>query len=90
MNERSPVAVGIGLTYAVLGVLLLLVAVDVWRPPLTVVGPVAVVACGLVLVAAGTTGDVRSVRGLRHGSERIGPPGPGRVERPCRRGCHRG
>jgi hypothetical protein len=53
MNERSPVAVGIGIAYAVLGVLLLLVALDVWRPPLAVVGPVAVVACGLVLVVAG-------------------------------------
>ena len=53
MNERSPVAVGIGITYALLGVLLLLVAVDVWRPPLAVVGPIAVVACGIVLVAAG-------------------------------------
>jgi hypothetical protein len=53
MDERSPVAVGVGVTYAVLGVLLLLVALDVWRPPLTVAGPLAVVAAGLVLVVAG-------------------------------------
>lgn len=53
MDERSPVALGVGVAYAVLGVLLLLVTLDVWRPPLTVVGPLAVVATGLVLVVVG-------------------------------------
>jgi len=66
MGERSPAAVAIGLVYVAVGVLSLLAAFDMWRPPLAVVGPLVVVAIGFTFVLGGLRRRALRRPGPRH------------------------
>ncbi|GAA3347279.1 hypothetical protein GCM10020358_61450 [Amorphoplanes nipponensis] len=57
-RERTAFAVAMGVLAAVAGAVLLLAALDVWRPSLSWAGPAALVATGLALLVGGTARPV--------------------------------